>query len=361
MNNILLADYAKYNLIKADGCICNASYLHLNNQRYLIARNCNYSFIKTINSNNEIVAYGCYPCNINYNSSEILYNINNYNCTVNKTLSKVIPEDIIKYKYVGDEDIRVVNWNEPILTFTRVNITPQQLQFNNFKSNIVSVNLNDNYDFINETVIETTAQVEKNWQPIEHMPYTYVYSYKPFKLINIKTKEFTIIANNVDLNYCGSTGVINYNNYHITLVHTKNRTTNDYLHYLVKFDDAMNIIAISKPFKFFGCNVEFSVYMENQNNIIVLLVSVHDQITYEFILEQKLIDALFNNIEPSNNSYYNMLLNDTLCNKNILAALSFSIFVNDTNIAKKWLKNSLQLNLNLHDKFLYQQSLIGNL
>ena len=91
----------------------------------------------------------------------------------------------------------------------------------------------------------------------------------------------------------------------------------------------MNILKISTPFSFFGANVEFNNHLEYRDGKFIILLSVHDQIIYEFILTKEnvneILDDKYDNKEKDN-EVFTMFYNDAISNGNIFGALGMATF-----------------------------------
>lgn len=317
-SKFILNNYVKPKLIGLKNSNCNASYIYLNDKKYILSRRTNYAFgIKTNDP------YDGYVQNDGYStiwSDELIYN---ENLSIEKFLT-TCSESEKHSKWCGYEDGRVIKWNNEY----KILFTKRDNKINSH-FNMHYCSLDNNLNIINDEIIKTPVAVEKNWQPIEILPDLCVYSYQPFRLINLKTKTYLVKNNKVDVHLCGSTQIIKYNDdFNLGLCHIRNEHF-EYIHYFVLFDKNMNLINVSEPFSFFGCNVEYTTYLENKNGNIVILISLHDQILYEFILTIEILSDIFdrkldNNIKD--NEIYTKLYNDSLSVDNIFAALVFASY-----------------------------------
>ena len=91
------------------------------------------------------------------------------------------------------------------------------------------------------------------------------------------------------IDFRGSSQIVKYKENNLGIVHIRNEAF-EYLSYLILFDKDMKILKISDPFSFFGANVEFIAHAEYDKELKIL-VSVHDQIIYEFHDEIEALSA----------------------------------------------------------------------
>lgn len=355
----ILSNYVKPQLIKVNGGLCNASFFNMNGTKYLLGRITNYSFL---NHNGNVAGW---PFTSNYYTTEMLYKMNGDTPEVFKVLTAT-PEEIKKTcKYGGDEDFRIMCWNgEFHVNFTRTNAVLQDIVRGVNEGPMLTGMLSLDLDLINVKQIKTSQKVEKNWQPIEGIPHKFVYSYKPFAIIDTEANSITEHSNNFDINYRGSSCVIKYKDGYLTLVHYKDQATSNYYHKFVMFDKNLKLIKMSAPFKFFGVNIEFSAHAVVNNGKVEILASVFDQLLYKFEFSEKLLNDIFdakldNSVVSS--TLYEDFNNDAIINNNALAVVATGTFCkNKDNIAQS-LKFTQKLNINPNDVFHAQNLLISAL
>ena len=170
--------------------------------------------------------------------------------------------------------------------------------------------------------------VEKNWQPIEDMPGICVYVHNPFSLLNVFNGSFSTTGFKTNAAINGSSQIVKFGENRLGICHIRNQAF-EYLHYFVLYDKDMNILKISIPFSFFGANVEFNNHLEYRDGKFIILLSVHDQIIYEFILTKEnvneILDDKYDNKEKDN-EVFTMFYNDAISNGNIFGALGMATF-----------------------------------
>lgn len=324
IEEFILANYVKIKNVITNKPSCNGSLFIKDNKHYLITRETNYSFIY---ENNLIKPVGT----DNTFSNQNLFEFDNDTCNT-KFIKSISSPKLAerKWSYSGNEDVRIINDSALRLSYTKTN------NLHTFKINTAI--LDEEFNIINETPITTSQRIEKNWQPIENMERFYVYSYNPFKLIDVVENKFVEIKNKFEESYRGSSPIINYKDYKIGLIHKSVNTANErhYYHYFVMFDKDMNLIKISKPFLFIGANIEFNVSLLNENNDLSIIFSTYDNLCYYCKVDEKLLTAIFENkLHNSDYSFVDIhkkFYFDSLKNENIRNAICMSTFTNEPNI-----------------------------
>lgn len=224
---------------------------------------------------------------------------------------------------------------------------------------MVLLKLDTELNIVEQYKLNTNAKIEKNWQPIEAMPYTYVYSYRPFTLLNISTDKIIYSKRNDQTTvYRGSTPICKYGDYNIGLIHI--RKNGKYVHHFVLFDSKLNILKITNEFTFFGVNIEFCTGMRvNTDMSIDLLVSVNDIITYHVMLNRNIIDDLLNDRLHDNVSEatdYDELVRDAINIHNNMAVMCLSTYSRNKELVIDAMLNvdDAHINVNLKKYFIIE-------
>lgn len=317
----ILSNYANTRFIKTGRKSGNATYFYKNDKQYMITRETNYVYGKY--PDNSIKMYLENDGTNTFHSHEALYEIVNNEANFVKYLTYSIDRDC------GFEDPRCVTWNNVTYLMTnRRNLS----NFNNVQMHIGVID--DNLEYINDTILKSYNTIEKNWQPITDKPGICIYAHDELALIDV--------FNNVKLQdkfaksavLCGSSQIVKVNDKYISVCHVRNEVF-EYLHYFVMYDEHMNILEISDPFSFYGANVEFNNHLEYSDNTYKLIVSIHDQILYEFTLTEVLMSDIFKHVCDNCTQRINTFTefyNNALCNNNEFAALGFATFSKDKSI-----------------------------
>lgn len=317
----ILNNYVKATFIKTGRKSGNATYFYKDGKQYLLTREGNY-------------VYGNYPDNVvrmymendgsnQFHSHEALYENANGIFLFKKYLT---------YSKQGDcgfEDPRCITWNNQVYLFTN------RRNLNNFALVQMHIgNINDNLDYVNDNILPSKMTVEKNWQPIEDNPGTCIYAHNPFTLVNVFNGTFHNDKSKINADVNGSSQIVKYGEYNIGICHIRNQSF-EYLHYFVLYDNAMNIIKLSQPFSFFGANVEFNNHLEYRDGKFIILISVHDQILYEFTLSEENVNSIledkYDNAEKDN-AVFTTFYYDAIDNGNVFGALGLSTFSNNSDV-----------------------------
>ena len=352
----ILSNYIEPKKIITGEPACNGSLFNVNGTDIILARETNYTFRK----NNKTV----YPWPTDHScfTNEILYSFSE------KTgASKIGYLDYRgvneNFKNNGLEDFRIVKWNDELhCTFTKVFI-----EYDNPQSEYLPIChgiITDDLRLTDIMEIPTTNRVEKNWQPIECRPSTYIYSYKPFTLYNFDTHCFiTDFDNNQDISYSGSTPIIEYNDYNIGLIHKRNDENKTYIHFFVIFDKSMKIIKITDPFMFLGVNIEFCTSIVRNGDDLRIIFSVYDQLLYYIDIDQYLFDKIIEN--KLNDKYfcrytYEKLFDFAVLNNNYKTAACMATFSDVYRTVYKGIEMNRQLDdVDIDQKNILQDELIN--
>jgi len=193
--------------------------------------------------------------------------------------------------YKGLEDVRLVVWDGILYGIGfRPDVIPGKVipQF---------IQYNDDYTIARSWFINTNKYMEKNWQPIYDMPFTFVYDPagprmlhldinmlkestdpdNPTAIEDIDTPDFTC-------RICGSTQVITLpDETHISICHTSHKYQGfdkqmhwTYNHYFVQYDKDMQNPRVSAPFHFIDDCMEFTCGMCVSGDKVVISFTEYD-------------------------------------------------------------------------------------
>ena len=298
----------------------NCAYFYNDGNQYLITRETDYIYGKhpdgmrmyTENDGSNII-----------HSNESIYKKQGTELTFIKRLTKAEGSDW------GFEDPRTIVWNNDLyLIFSRRSLHNSS----NFQVNFGK--LNKEFKYIDNRVNNGKQLIEKNWQPIEGKPGLCIYSVKPFQLIDLFNNKYINVSNKFPLLLRGSSNIIKYGDCYLGISHIRNEAF-EYLHYIVLYDKNMKLLKISEPFSFLGAKVEFNCYIEHTENKFIIPVSIHDQLIYEFTLDDMQMESILNkewNNTYKDNSVFSTLYNDAKRTNNIAAALVIATFSYDKDV-----------------------------
>lgn len=275
MEPVVLCNYVKPILLKTNEASCNCSMFRIGEKTYLTSR--------------EVTYFTCDTCgfvlNGKYHTINHLYEVaSHYKLTKHSILSAPFNAGR-DFVYNGLEDIRTVFWGgKPYFVCTKV--------YGNTDSGVMCFGRIVDLQLCELTEIPTGSRREKNWMPVETMPFKCIYSTSPYRLIDLKTKNYSDLYG-FKQQFSGSSPVVRYKgNTLISLVHVKDKSCR-YTHYLVEYDSNLNPIRISQPFSFFGNRTEFCCCLQVTEFGIDLIPSVNDGASYVFSLPCDLVNSLF--------------------------------------------------------------------
>lgn len=311
----------------------NGAYIRINNHKYLVTRETDYIYGKFPDGKIHMYLEND-GASIN-RSHEALYELTDTNCTFIKYLTHSTGNDW------GFEDPRTAMWNdECYLFFARRNLS------NFLKVEVHLYKLDTSLTLVNGKIINGNQLVEKNWGPISDKPFQCIYSVNPVKIIDTSTECISLISNQSDIPLCGSSNFIRIGDHYLAIHHIRNADF-EYIHYLAEYDTRFNRTRISQPFSFLGLPVEYNCHIEFVNDQLIVLVSVHDQIIYEFSISDILIDKMLNHTiyHHSANVYdATIVCKQLIDNNNIPAAIILAGFSNNLSMIKWAIENNFSKN-----------------
>lgn len=293
----ILNNYVSGKLIHSKGALCNASFIEIGKKTYISGRETNYTFINP--------TYKPLPWNFFINANFTWSDNNLYDEQTEELIKKISvhPSECWPQGYCGLEDFRFITWNDKVY-----GICTEPITINGFTSGTMQL-----YELTTDLKLEkiksckTIQNTEKNWQPIEDMPFNVVYSHKPFTILNVSNMAMKRLPeNDCSTAFSGSTPIIRYKDGWISLVHK--RDGNKYLHYLIKYNKNFKIERVSKEFSFFGVDVEFATGMRVRNETAEILASINDTMTFKFSINSEIIDKIFNE-ELTDNTVHQEMYN----------------------------------------------------
>ena len=197
--------------------------------------------------------------------------------------------------FTGLEDVRLVVWNDILYG---IGFRPDVIQ-----NKVIAQLIEYNEDFtINRSwLLNTNKYMEKNWQPVEGKPFTFMYDPDKSSLLVLDIDKLHVADDNniptiineiqtPDFSHIlsGSTQVIKLtNDRYLSICHTSHRYKDDnmyehwvYNHYFVIYDKDMNKVWQSGPFRFICDCMEFTCGMCRNNDNIYISFSMYDGITH---------------------------------------------------------------------------------
>lgn len=208
----------------------------------------------------------------------------------------------------GLEDLRLISWNG---TLYGIGYRPD-IQEGRVMSQLVE--FDDNMELKRTWFLDTGVKCEKNWQPIEDHPFTFMYSpatggvlhLEPEKLVSSTNPNLPSTINKINApefnpSLSGSSQLIKLSDgRYISIVHASNRWMDyggnfrwSYSHFFMVYNQDLQRIAISCPFNFVESEMEFTLGMAKIGTHINITFSVYDGTTHELAIpEDRFMEVL---------------------------------------------------------------------
>ena len=261
----------------------------------------------------------------------------NYIGRHNGGFQKIDSESPDRWSFIGVEDIRLVSWNN-----TLYSIAGRRDYWENGEGRVVMAEVGLDGTYKNEIVLEypNSNFCEKNWVPIEDMPYHFVRWVNPLQILRadretghcelVLEKEFPPheYKNYCDMQMRGSTQVIRVDDYYMTIIHLCHLEINEkdekcnveYPHQLLVWDNEWNFKYLSKPFTFADFKVEFTNGMCYKDGVFHVGFALQDNMAFTLSVDKEVFKAFFegniSNNEISGNNileFFNDTTNSSSC------------------------------------------------
>jgi hypothetical protein len=213
------------------------------------------------------------------------------------------------WEFVGLEDCRMVRWdNKLYLSGVRRDTTTNGQGRMELSEIVVERNtVKEVSRFRIPAPFPDTSYCEKNWMPIEDMPYHYVKWSNPTEIVRVdpvnKTCESVFMGKFVEKpwDYRGGSQVIPFGEYRICVAHIVNlfkseqgRKNATYRHVFIVWDKDWNVVKYTEPFDFMGAEVEFCCGMTAHNDDILITFGFQDNAAYLLKVPAKFIGDYVN-------------------------------------------------------------------
>jgi FkbM family methyltransferase len=191
------------------------------------------------------------------------------------------------WEFIGLEDARVVRWDGKLyLSGVRRDVKPDG------EGRIELSEIIDSKE-VSRTRIQppSLTYCEKNWMPINDMPFHYVKWCNPTEIVRVdgdkSTTVFTGTPFYIEHDLRGGGNVITIGDNRMAIVHQsilwKNRQGKkeaNYYHLFLIWDKEWNILKISEPFNFLTGTIEFSCGLASLDNKIIVTFGFEDDAAY---------------------------------------------------------------------------------
>jgi tetratricopeptide (TPR) repeat protein len=204
------------------------------------------------------------------------------------------------WEFVGLEDARLVKWNSHLfLSGVRRDTTTNGV-------GRIELSTVENFKEVSRSRIEPPAEsyCEKNWMPVEDLPYHYVKWTSPTEVVKVSsdiypnndtrkggaTSETVVLKEQtvkLPRDIRGGSQVICIGDYRVAVTHEvdlwqneQNRKDAQYYHRIIVWDKDWNIVHTSQEFKFLTGHIEFSCGMALVEENIMITFGFQDSTAY---------------------------------------------------------------------------------
>ena len=313
------------NLIEGKG-ITNPSLIQVGNKTYMSLRQVDYTIYHSEGYVPYTTSIGTW-FNFNREGPGPLWS-RNYLCELDLNDLSIQNYEMIdegdlfespKSVWAGLEDARLMNWDGELYVAGCKRDYQEDAQG---RIEISKLNEHKVTKKLLASATDENSYCEKNWMPIEGMPWHFIKWTNPTELVKVnpetgKTTLIKSIKQNIksltDLR--GGSSLIKYKDYYVCVTHEALYTTNSvgqqshsYYHRFILWDKDFNIVKYSDAFKFLGFPIEFTCGLMFDGDRFIVPFGIYDSSSFLLTLTTDLFDymvGLRENI-PNNKSTYNI-------------------------------------------------------
>ena len=210
--------------------------------------------------------------------------------------SEFFKEDYVDRRYIGVEDIKIFKDSNNNLRFVGTgfhndnNIGISIGEYNIDNKKLVPIEINPSF---------TKSNCEKNWVYTNYKGETHViYKWHPLQICKIdnvsntlnlvEEKKLPLIFSNCRGSSCG----FSYKNEIWFILHLVSyETPRHYYHIIAVFDDSLNLLRYSAPFKFEGEGIEYSLSIVVEDKRVLINYSMWDRTTRIGVYDKMYIES----------------------------------------------------------------------
>ena len=214
------------------------------------------------------------------------------------------------WEFIGLEDCRLVHWDDKMyLSGVRRDTTTNgegRMELSEIK--VLDNSVSEVSRFRIPTPTADYSYCEKNWMPVQDMPYHYVKWSNPTDVVRVdpmnKTCSRVFLSTThvpKPYDYRGGSQVITLGNYRICLAHIVNlfkskagRKNGTYRHVFIIWDKDWNVVKYTEPFDFMGGEIEFVCGMTRYKNDMLISFGFQDNAAYLLKVPVKFIEDFIN-------------------------------------------------------------------
>ena len=213
------------------------------------------------------------------------------------------------WDFVGLEDARVFTWNDKLYIsgVRRDTTTNGQGRMELSEIKVSDDSVSEISRFRIPPPKNPDSYCEKNWMPIEDLPYHYVKWSNPTEVVKVNPEdescETVHLSESIDLprDIRGGSQVISWNDHYLAITHEVwlfnsevGRKDAVYRHRFILWDKNWNIVKFSNDFSIMSGHVEFSIGMIKQNNEFLVTFGFQDNVAYLLRVPETVVEEMLN-------------------------------------------------------------------
>lgn len=216
------------------------------------------------------------------------------------------------WEFVGLEDSRLVKWDN---TFYLCGVRRDTTTNGQGRIEMSSIEMSDDPLTITETSRfripapgDDSSYCEKNWMPVNDLPYHFVKWSNPTEVVKAdpinKTCETVFLAEQTvaaEYDYRGGSNIVTIGDYYVAIAHTVNlyqseagRKNARYRHVFIVWDKEWNVVKYSIPFSFMDGEIEFCAGLAVRGDDLLVTFGFQDNAAYILKLPKTCFEAIIN-------------------------------------------------------------------
>jgi len=215
------------------------------------------------------------------------------------------------WDFVGLEDSRIFKWEDKLYIsgVRRDTTTNGQGRMELSEIQVSESSVEEISRFRIPPPKDPNSYCEKNWMPIEDLPYHYVKWTNPTEVVKVDPEnqscETVYLGDTINLprDIRGGSQVISWNNYYLALTHEVwlfnsevGRKDAVYRHRFILWDKNWNIVKHSNDFSIMSGHVEFSIGMVKRNNEFLVSFGFQDNAAYVLRVPETVVEEMLNEV-----------------------------------------------------------------
>lgn len=214
-----------------------------------------------------------------------------------------------QWDFVGLEDARIFKWDDKLYISGVRRDTTTNGQGRMELSEIVvdKDSVKEVSRFRIPPPKDPNSYCEKNWMPIEDLPYHYVKWSNPTEVVKVNPNDQSCVTThltesiNLPRDIRGGSQVISWKDHYLAITHEVclfnsevGRKDAIYRHRLILWDKDWNIVKYSNDFSIMSGHVEFSIGMAKYYNDILITFGFQDNAAYLLKVPENVIEEFLN-------------------------------------------------------------------